>query len=271
VLTALDDAEVRLERVFTSLCFAEGHIRMTEAARRLRVVPIESAALQQQLEGTHADVATERQKNMALEGLIREKDEELSRLRTLIADLERDVGIDPLTAVANRRAFDDTLSSEWRRCARVRQPLAIAFIDLDRLKTINDDHGHGAGDAALKLMAQQLLRVVRRAGEVVARFGGDEFVAIMPGLRLEEACALLDVTVRALRTTSLRLGDITIPIRASIGVAALEPYGARLDEFGLVSAADQACLLAKQRGRDRAVAAMIDGDAISFADITTQT
>lgn len=261
-MNALDIADIRLTRVADSIAFASGFVDMQDSVRELRGLSLREMNLQRQI-----DSATRR--NEALERELEEVKAREATLLARIAELENLAGVDPLTMIPNRRAFDEAVSREWNRCTRMRQSLAIAFIDLDKLKSINDEHGHGAGDAALKAMAEQLVRVVRRAGEIVARYGGDEFAAILPGLSLEEASGLLDLAIKAIRTTSLRLGEVAIAIRASIGVAAISPYGSRLDAAGLVKAADDACLLAKRKGRDRVVAAVVSNDEISFAAVST--
>src|SRR5690606_4403973 len=97
------------------------------------------------------------------------------RLAALAVALEREAGIDPLTGLGNRRLFDRRLEEEWRRAARSGRPLAVLMVDVDRFKRINDSIGHIAGDAVLKQIATLIGEAARRAGDVAARFGGDEF------------------------------------------------------------------------------------------------
>jgi diguanylate cyclase (GGDEF)-like protein len=159
--------------------------------------------------------------------------------------LEEQAFADPLTGLANRRAFDDALSE----AGRLGGPLAVVTIDLDHFKGINDTYGHAAGDAALQVVATAM-REVARQDDVVARLGGDEFVIL---LRADQAGALravqrLQQSVAA--DTSLPSG----PPGLSIGVAALPDHAATVED--LVRASDSALYTAKSSGRGRVAVAV---------------
>ena len=97
---------------------------------------------------------------------------------------------DPLTTIANRRAFDEALETEWRQALTDRTTLALLLIDVDCFKPFNDNYGHVVGDQCLRRVAEVLARGARRAGETIARYGGDEFAILLPRTDPERASAL---------------------------------------------------------------------------------
>jgi len=154
---------------------------------------------------------------------------------------------DPLTGLPNRRHLEARLREEVARCARSGAPLALLLIDVDGLKQVNDRGGHAAGDAALRLVAEALLRTCRRATDLPARVGGDEFAVLAPSTNARQALVLAERLRRVLR----RL-DAAAPT-VSIGAADLDRIGS-WDASALLRAADSALYVAKESGRDRAVA-----------------
>src|SRR5204862_1518345 len=105
------------------------------------------------------------------------------------ASLRADAMTDPLTGLANYRSLAESLEREIERARRYGQPLSLITLDLDHLKTINDEHGHDAGDHAIRLVAQVLKGAVR-SFEIVARQGGDEFAVLLPNTNAPEAARL---------------------------------------------------------------------------------
>ncbi len=170
----------------------------------------------------------------------------IDRLRNEVADLAL---LDDLTGVANRRHLLQRLTEECAKSMRNGAPFSLLVIDLDGFKTINDTHGHAAGDACLQhftLMAQTRLR----PGDMLARTGGDEFCIMLPGSTLSEgamiACRVLDVC----RDDAQACVGADIPIKVSIGVAQwTREIGAFPDR--LVAAADHALYAAKKEGKNR--------------------
>jgi diguanylate cyclase (GGDEF)-like protein len=173
------------------------------------------------------------------------------------AELRRLAAVDPLTRVANRRAFDDALDEEWRRAIRSKTTLALLLIDVDNFKAFNDIHGHVLGDRCLQMIADVLAGGARRAGETVARYGGEEFAILLPGTDLAKASALaqrLLKSVRELDIPRVDAGDgpdVTI----SVGVACVLP-AREADPMDpgptiLVEAADKALYAAKTAGRNQ--------------------
>jgi diguanylate cyclase (GGDEF)-like protein len=150
---------------------------------------------------------------------------------------------DGLTGVANRRALETGLQREWRRCLDQRTPIALLMIDVDRFKQYNDEHGHVAGDAVLKDVADRLAIGVEPQRELLARYGGEEFCLLLPGVALDAA---------QLRAENLRkrFDVASSPVTVSIGVAAQVPRAEDTAE-ALLRAADQVLYDAKRRGRNR--------------------
>jgi diguanylate cyclase (GGDEF)-like protein len=156
--------------------------------------------------------------------------------------------IDTLTGLANRRAFEEVLTAEISRAQRFEHPLAIVLLDLDRFKEINDSFGHAAGDLMLRSVSH-LLTSLARQGDTVARWGGEEFVAVLPETDLPGArrfAERLRRTIEAQPVEEMRTS-------ASCGVATLLP-GDSME--ALLEAADQALYRAKENGRNRTESAI---------------
>lgn len=166
-------------------------------------------------------------------------------LRQAVAGLELQGLTDPLTGLWNRRAFDRRLREEWQRHRQDGRALGLLMIDLDRFKCINDDFGHPAGDAVLVQVAGLLQAGVRRS-DLVARFGGEEFVVVLPDADPASAHAVAEKVRRAIEQAPWPHR----PLTASIGVASVVP-AAGSDGPALVAAADKALYQAKQAGRNR--------------------
>ena len=153
---------------------------------------------------------------------------------------------DPLTGLPNRRQFDQRLAQEMSRARRLGYPLTLLLIDLDRLKEINDEGGHRAGDHALNQVASAI-RASARQSDVGARIAGDEFAVIAPATRAGEAHELADRIRRS-------LAEMGASSTVSVGIADLRAVGDG-SEADLTRAADEALYAAKRAGRDRAVTA----------------
>jgi diguanylate cyclase (GGDEF)-like protein len=179
-----------------------------------------------------------------------------ARVRTQLtlkyqSDLLRSLALtDELSGVANRRHFDIMLLDEWRRGARTASPLALIMIDIDFFKQYNDHYGHQAGDTCLKAIASTLKEHVGRSGDTVARYGGDEFVCILPNTTLagaEQKARELETAVQALRICHAKSEPFGIAT-LSIGVAATHPDRPE-NMVNLLVCADTQLYLAKQAGR----------------------
>ncbi|NQT37271.1 MAG: diguanylate cyclase [Planctomycetes bacterium] len=184
-------------------------------------------------------------------------EELLARLRSgaRVLTLERRLSLmaqtDPLTGLLTRRTFFENLEKEWSRATRHHVPLSVVMLDIDFFKRINDVHGHPAGDAVLKTIAE-LLKDGCRTADVICRYGGEEFCAVLPETNERQAAHWADRVRRKLASHAMQLGDREFHLTGSFGVAE------RLDDTQnaeqLVDLADQALLCAKQSGRDRVVA-----------------
>ncbi|MET0966024.1 MAG: diguanylate cyclase [Nakamurella sp.] len=160
---------------------------------------------------------------------------------------------DALTGVPNRRAFDQSLRTEWRRCTRAVEPLSVLMIDIDNFKKFNDTFGHLVGDAALIAVARALSNALHRAGDVLARFGGEEFAVVMPGVDAGGALTVAQRLVEAVRSVTIRqaAGWNT---SVSVGAATWFPGSTATKSSELLTLADTALYSAKAAGKDRAVA-----------------
>jgi diguanylate cyclase (GGDEF)-like protein len=166
------------------------------------------------------------------------------------AELAALASTDGLTGLANRRSFNDVLDRQWRLAARTASPLALLMIDSDHFKVYNDTFGHQAGDRLLAQIGQAIATSLKRAGDLGARYGGDEFAVLLPGSSLEEAAAVAQLIRHAFVSACHAEGVSARYSRLSIGVASLVPdAGAHMRD--LVAAADEALYRAKELGRNR--------------------
>jgi len=168
--------------------------------------------------------------------------------------LEVMANLDGLTQVANRRCFDLSLQTEYKRLAWEKQPLSLILFDLDGFKLYNDNYGHLAGDDCLIKVAQAVQQMVHRSGDLVARYGGEEFVVLLPQTDLEGAISLsqrIQQTIRNLKIPHAwsNVKEIDI-ISASLGIASLIPT-LECEPDTLIALADRALYKAKEQGRDR--------------------
>jgi len=168
---------------------------------------------------------------------------ELMDLRERVSSLELMVRRDVLTGIANRRAFVERLDAEWERARRYERPLSLVTVDIDNLKTINDTQGHLAGDAVIREVATRLTNVVR-AGDVVSRVGGDEFIVICPEADVDSARQVAAKLEEQVREQAVQYEGGHLAASISVGWAVAS---AALDRDHLIALADAELYRAKSR------------------------
>jgi diguanylate cyclase (GGDEF)-like protein len=173
----------------------------------------------------------------------------------LVANLQRLSRHDGLTGLLNRRALEEALDAQVQRSCRGGEAFCVLMLDADHFKSINDQFGHAVGDLALKHLSS-MLRGHMREVDRVARFGGEEFLVLMPGLRLAEALPVAERLRALISSVPLPHGDATTTLSVSIGIA--EWGGPQEEPSRLLVRADAALYQAKQRGRDRVAYAGLD-------------
>lgn len=159
--------------------------------------------------------------------------------------------IDHLTGIFNRRYFMERLREEIDRTQRYGTPFAVAFIDIDNFKRINDEHGHLSGDEILKQLTQTCAKQVRDI-DTLARIGGEEFALLLPQTTPEDAERLVERLRAGVAATRASIGDVRLELTVSIGLTSSN-RGA-MDVDGILRVADEALYAAKRQGKNRLVA-----------------
>jgi diguanylate cyclase (GGDEF)-like protein len=163
--------------------------------------------------------------------------------------------IDQLTNIPNRRNFDERLSMEWKVSIRDKTPISILMIDIDKFKNVNDTMGHQKGDIVLQRVAEEYPKAFRRPADFAARWGGEEFVALLPNTPMEAAMEIAEKIRANIENTEIQLGnEIIYKVTVSIGVNSLIPEQENtIDSF--ITGADVALYAAKDSGRNKVIAA----------------
>ncbi|MCA9674282.1 MAG: sensor domain-containing diguanylate cyclase [Kofleriaceae bacterium] len=154
--------------------------------------------------------------------------------------------IDPLTGALNRRALTEPAVP-----ADDRDPLSVLFVDVDRFKAVNDDHGHAMGDEVLRTVTRTLAGLIRR-DDALVRWGGEELVVVLPGATLATASSIAEQARCAVAATAIAVGDASLRVTVSIGVAQRRPGE---DLAAAIDRADAAMYASKRAGRDRVTVA----------------
>lgn len=183
-------------------------------------------------------------RNIRMEEELQEANAALVRIATL----------DGLTKIANRRKFDDYLSSEWKRASRDGRPISLILSDIDFFKLYNDNYGHQGGDDTLRKVAQCIEANCRRPADLTARYGGEEFVVVLPDTDSQGAIQVAGNLRSAVRNLEIphEYSKVHSSITISIGVSTIVPTPSTSPEI-LIEQADAALYQAKKSGRDRFV------------------
>lgn len=175
---------------------------------------------------------------------------QLIEIGVLQSQLREQAIRDALTNVFNRRYLEDTLARELARAERENYPLCVIMMDLDYFKDVNDTYGHEAGDQVLKALAETVTRQSRH-GDFVCRYGGEEFVLVMPNIGLETALLRAEELHETINAMNITYGVFTLSTTISMGVAMYPEHGRTKEQ--LLRAADRAMYIAKNTGRNKVV------------------
>lgn len=185
--------------------------------------------------------------NRQLELQVAERTENLYEANKRLEELTR---IDGLTNISNRRCFDESFEKTWNISLRKKEPLSLILLDIDLFKEYNDTYGHLAGDQCLKTVANILKILVKRSGDSVARFGGEEFVVLLFDTPKEGAMKLAEHIRSTIENTIIVYEGQETSVTVSLGVATMIP-SKDLEPNDLIKLADQAMYRAKDKGRNK--------------------
>ncbi|XDE60184.1 diguanylate cyclase [Arthrospira platensis BEA 1257B] len=178
-----------------------------------------------------------------------------AKLQTVNQELERLASLDGLTGVANRRQFDLHLKREWQRLLRETAPISVIMCDVDFFKAYNDTYGHQMGDECLKQIAKILENCAQRSTDLASRYGGEEFVIVLPNTGIKGALQVADKIQHQIRALEIehQKSEVSGYVTLSLGVACQVPNHDRSPE-SLIKLADAALYEAKSKGRNCIIA-----------------
>ncbi len=194
------------------------------------------------------DITERKQNEIAIQNANRKLRAQLSRIKALQSQLRQQAIRDPLTGLFNRRYLEEIFQREIVVAERQESNISVVMIDIDRFKKFNDTYGHDAGDFLLKELAELLQREVRRS-DISCRYGGEEFLLVMPGATLEKAMERAEHIRASFCSARYEFMGSKLKATLSLGVACFPQHGKTWEEF--VHAADRAMYAAKAAGRNR--------------------
>jgi len=228
--------------------------RINSARKEKEAALLESAELKTTIQKTKLNF--QHKINKELEGRVQERTQTLEVTLGKLAEVNKQLQIlsttDGLTGVMNRRFFDKNYPIEWRRARREQLPLSIIMVDIDYFKRVNDNYGHSAGDECLKIVASALKYLVKRPADAVSRFGGEEFVMILPNTDLPGASYLAEHIRGHIEALSIEIPGHSLQLTISLGVATTTP-SVEIESEALFCLADDALYTAKDNGRNQVV------------------
>lgn len=184
--------------------------------------------------------------------------QDISERKRMERELQRLATRDPLTNLYNRRELERRLQEDVARAARYGQPLSLFMLDIDHFKAVNDNFGHAAGDEVLRELAEHFRQQLREV-DYAGRYGGEEFVVVMPETGLEDGTATAERLCASIRNLQFAVGDnVTLQVTASLGVANMPEHAEDMEK--LVRLADEALYRAKKEGRNRVCVAWKNGN-----------
>jgi diguanylate cyclase (GGDEF)-like protein len=193
------------------------------------------------------DIATMKEQFESVNDTVRKAHAQIAKLQNELVKTKSLSLIDPLTAVPNRRGFDDWVERVLRTSDQGLVPFAFMVFDIDHFKRVNDTYGHMSGDQVLREVSARIVKTVRD-GDFVSRFGGEEFCVALPGGSLKEGIRVAGRILDAIRGTPIDIGTSAITINASVGLSEHRD-GETMEE--IFERSDRALYLAKETGRDK--------------------
>jgi diguanylate cyclase (GGDEF)-like protein len=174
----------------------------------------------------------------------------MSEIQALQSDLREQAIRDPLTKLHNRHYLKETLSRELSRAMREKYPVSFLLLDIDHFKQVNDTYGHAAGDFVLRDLADHLAEFIR-TGDIVCRYGGEEFLVVFPNTKEEDAFLIADRLRESIQESPIYVDHHMISITISAGISEFPAHGQY--EALILKTADKALYHAKHNGRNQIV------------------
>jgi diguanylate cyclase len=208
---------------------------------------------QEKLSAQDEILALQKSSNHELEILVKQRTVQLEQIMVDLekanSRLEHISNLDELTGIYNRRYFNQKFDAEFKRAHRQNQSISFLMIDVDHFKSVNDNYGHLVGDICLKRISKLLSNSISRPNDILSRFGGEEFVIVLPDTTFEGATFVANRLLKSVEAETVIYEDISIKLTVSIGLATLIPKDNDRPQ-SIILAADNALYEAKESGRN---------------------